>query len=360
MNLGDRGESIMNSKERILKTLQGEKTDTIPVAPHWWGKYKYQLAGIASGFKDLPRCRALGGAELAEVDSLFYETFKPDWFHLNDGPRAKVDECPKQEILELKQKVRLLDSKAVIDEYVSAVYMSVDEMLAASTYEHVRILSSRYGNDVFIAMNEGNPICRILDPNGTFGFEEGLIALAEKPDMMEYLIFREYEMMLEKIKVLKECGCHGFIGSETYCTGDLISPAMYRSLIFPAQKFFYNEVSKIGMIPITYITGDIFPLIDDINELGVAALMIEESKKNFKLDVIEIRRTLSEDITLFGNVDSVYTLLYGSHEDVVRETVKQLDAAQYGKFIIANGSPIAFDTPKENLSAMISAAREHS
>jgi uroporphyrinogen-III decarboxylase len=351
----------MNSKERMLKTFQGEKTDTFPVAPHWWGKYKYQLAGIASGFEDLPRCWAVGGAELAEVDSLFYETFKPDWFHLNYGPNvAKGDEYAKRKIEELKQKVRLLDSKAVIDEYVDAVYMSADEMREASTYEHVSILSTRYGNDVFIAMNEGNPICRILDPNGTFGFEEGLIALAEKPDMMEYLIFREYEMMLEKIKVLKECGCHGFIGSETYCSGDLISPAMYRNLIFPAQKFFYEEVGKTGMVPITYFLGDIRPLINDINKLGVAALMVEESKKNFKLDVVDIRKKLSENITLFGNIDSVYTLLYGSRAEVVKETIKELEAAKYGKFITANGSPIAFNTLKENLSAMISAVRENS
>lgn len=346
----------MNSKERMFRLLNGKSIDVLPVAPHWWGLYKFQIAGIARKYEDEDKCWKLGGEKLADVDSLFYEKFKPDWFQLNSG-LWNHDKYRQIKTVESLQRVRLLESKSDVDEYVKLAYMTAEEIKAAGAYEHVKILASRYGDEVFIAMNEGNPICTILDPHGNIGFEEGMVALLEKPDMMEYLIFKEYEMMFEKVKVLKEYGCDAYIGSETYCTPDLISPDVYRNIIFPAQKYFYEKTRSLGVVPITYFLGDVMPLLKDIDKLGVSALMVEESKKTFKLDVVEIRKKLSENITLFGNLDSVYTLLKGTIEDVENETEQQVEASKYGGFIMANGCPIAFDTPEENIEAMITAAR---
>lgn len=349
----------MNSKERMFNLFNGKEIDMIPAAPHWWGLYKFQLAGIAAGYENEHNCWKYNGQKLADVDALFYETFKPDWFHLSCGYSGAVrDEYKEKKARELKQRVKELESKSVIDEYLELVYMTENEIKNTHMYDHVKILSSKYGDEVFIAMNEGNPICGVLDPHGTVGFEEGLVALIKKPDLMEYLIFREYELMLEKIKVLKEYGCHGYIGSETYCTPDLISPNTYRDLIFPAQKYFYKKVGEMGIVPIVYFLGDIIPLISYINKLGAAALLVEEPKKTFSLDIVEIRQKLAEDITLFGNLDSIYTLLHGTREDVVAETKKQLEAANYGRFVMANGCPIAFYTPKENIEAMIETAHK--
>lgn len=115
----------------------------------------------------------------------------------------------------------------------------------------------------------------------------------------------------------------------------------------------------MGIVPIVYFLGDILSLIEDINKLSVKALLVEEPKKAYSLDTVELRKRFDPEITLFGNLDSVYTLLYGNAEAVGRETGKQLEAAKYGRFVMANGCPIAFDTPKENIFAMIKTASEH-
>lgn len=350
----------MNAKERMMKVFDGKAFDRTPVAPHWWGLYKFQLAGIASGYAEEEKCWTMYGGGLAEVDALFYETFKPDWFHLGTGFDASLDKKYRQDKLsEISKHACRLESALVLDEYVSLKYRKADEIKKTTQYDHVKSLADKYGEEVFIALNEGNPICEILDPHGFIGFEEGLIALKEEPELMERLIFGEYEMMLEKVKVLKEYGCHGYIGSETYCTPDLIAPSTYRDLIFPAQQYFYKKVAEMGIVPIAYFLGDILPLMDSVNELGIKALLVEEPKKGYSLDEVEIRKRLDRNITLFGNLDSVYTLLYGSVEDVTRETVRQLETAKYGRFVMANGCPLAFDTPGENISAMVEAAAMH-
>jgi uroporphyrinogen-III decarboxylase len=345
----------MNSKQLMQSVLNGKQTETIPVTPHWWGLYKFQLANMISGYEEEKKAWDLSAEELAEVDKLFYETYKPDMFHLTTGPlQIMTDKEYKESVEELKE----LSSKTVIDDFVKRISLTEEQVIKGGIYDHVEILNKEYGDEVFITVNEGNPIGYVLDPHGYVGFEEGLIALIENPEMMEYLIYSLYDAALPRMKALKDKGAHGYIGSEVLCSSDLISPAIYRDIIFPAQKHFYTSIEKMGLTPISYFLGDINPLMEDINKLGIRGLLVEESKKGFNLDVLEIRKKLSGDIALFGNLDSVYTLLDGNEASVVQETLRQLEAAKYGPFVMANGCPVAFNTPEENIKAMIKTTRE--
>ncbi|HNT37354.1 MAG TPA: uroporphyrinogen decarboxylase family protein, partial [bacterium] len=93
------------------------------------------------------------------------------------------------------------------------------------------------------------------------------------------------------------------------------------------------------------------------NNLPIKALMIEESRKGFELDPVRIRHELTESITLFGNLDTVSTLRFGTPEQVRQETITQLQALSHGRFVMANGSPIAPETPRENVHTMIETTR---
>jgi uroporphyrinogen-III decarboxylase len=108
---------------------------------------------------------------------------------------------------------------------------------------------------------------------------------------------------------------------------------------------------------VTYFLGDVNPLLPDIAEMGVMGLMVEESKKAFTLDVIEIRKRLDERVALFGNVDSIHHLLHGTPQAAAAESRRQCKAADYGPFVLMNGSPLCYDTPAENIHAMLNSAR---
>jgi len=334
--------------------FRGQDTDFIPVAPHWWGVYKFDLAREAG----IGEAATGEGNNLAAIDEFFYKTFHPDWFHLGAGEwKIKPDEEREKEKSALLPELRKLKSRKTVDEYVALSTLTGDEIRQTGVYNHVKILVSKYGDMAFIAMNEGNPICNLLDPHGILGFEQGLIALIEKPRLVERLCHGLYEARLPFMKVLAEYGCHGYIGSETYISADLVSPDVYRRVVFPAQKDFYKSVRTLGLEPIIYFCGDINPLIPFINELDVTALLVEEGKKGFRLNPEEIRKQLATHITLFGNLDSVHTLLFGTPGDVERETLMQLETAFLGRFVMANGSPLASGTPRENIETMIRTTR---
>ncbi|HNT33976.1 MAG TPA: uroporphyrinogen decarboxylase family protein, partial [bacterium] len=299
----------MTSKQRMLAVLDGKSVDAIPVAPHWWGVYKHEIAetdGITAASTANGEHRV---SHLTEVDAHFYQVFSPDWFHLGAAewhldPYAERQE-DRQNLIERLQR---LNDATVIEDYLAVEALTEEDIRKTGTYEHVREIVKRYGGDVFVAVNEGNPVCGVFDPHGLIGFERGLVALVEKPHLMERLLFGLYDLRLTWMRVLADFGCHAYIGSETYVGADLISPNAYRSVIFPAQEHFYKSLSVIGLIPIAYYCGDVVPMIPVINELPIKALMVEESRKGFELDPVNIRQKLAESITLFGNLDTVSTL----------------------------------------------------
>ena len=345
----------MTSRERMLAAFRGERTDSIPVSPHAWGLYKFQLAGVVHGFEDEKRLDGMSAAELASVDALFYETFQPDMLHLGEHAPPRGGNLDEEK--ELLREIRRTFSLSAIERFVDLHSPSAEQVRADGRYDHVRILSRELGGSVFIAVNEGNPVCDVFDPHGILGFEEGLPALIESPQAVAALLNGLYGRRLDAMRVLKESGADAYIGSESYCSADLINPRVYRDVIFPAQRAFYSAVGQLGLVPITYFLGDIRPLVGDIGRLGVRGLMIEESKKGFTLDVAAVRSRLPAEIVLFGNLDSVHVLLPDAPAAVRAETARQIRRARGKAFVMANGSPIALNTPVENVGAMVDEAR---
>jgi len=138
----------MNSRERILKALGGERTDVNPVAIHGWGLYKFALSGIISDYREEKKAWNIGGEDLAKIEGNFYETFKPDWMHLSEGPyfddiKDRINDPGYSDLL---AEVRNLESKKAVDEFVDVIYPGVEELENGPKFKHVKILSEQYGD----------------------------------------------------------------------------------------------------------------------------------------------------------------------------------------------------------------------
>lgn len=351
----------MTSKERILKALNGEKTDVNPVAIHGWGMYKFWLAGkIKADHSEEAKAWELTGEDVVNVEMNLYNTLRPDWMHLCEAHFEDIKErinAPQNS--ELLNEVRMLESKTAIDQFLDIIYLNLDQFINSKKFDHVKILNERLGDKVFIALNTEGPIHDICDPHGVLGFENAMIAMLDKPDMFLYLSESMHEKQLNFVRALKAMGCHGYIQSDSYFTPNLVSPELYLKLFYNTQKEFYKKVEEIGLAPILLFWGNVGPLVKYINDFRIRGLMVEESRKNYTLDVGEIRKVLKPDIGIFGNVSGESTLLHGTPDDVRKEVRLQLEkAGKNGGFITCNGTPFAFGTPVENIKAMIDEARK--
>jgi hypothetical protein len=246
-------EETMTAKERMIRVLQGQRELPVPAAAHWWGVYKFQLAGYTAETEEANPGWALCGLRgpaLAAVDSLFYETFRPDFLHLSTGAwKPLPDDVERSRARqELRPAVMELTSKQAIDDYVSATSLSQSEIAAGGMYDHVPLLAEKYGSESLLMVNEGNPVCGVFENHGPVGdFQDALIASIEHPENLGYLIWKLYDAQLERMRVLKQMGAHGYIGSETCVSADIISPRTFRSVVFPALKHFYSELGRLDL-----------------------------------------------------------------------------------------------------------------
>lgn len=369
----------MKPKDRMLTALSCEEPDTVPVAPHWWGVYKFEFYG-----RD-PRWAwyALESRQLAQIDMHFYESFKPDWFHLDEGVpnsgqnyrveemdgelflihkltgeryRIKADQSlePVEKKSESREEISL-ETKDDADALIEKSFAKCEDLIREGYAEHVEEIVRKYGDEALIAVNVGGPSGIVY----ALGFAKGLVMLYRKPSLMKYLVRKAYEAHLEIAKAYAAAGCHAWIISEDRIGADIISPNFYREFFFEPEKRYFNEVRRLGMIPILYFCGNVMPLLNYIRDLGVDGLMVEESRKNFSIDILKVKEVLDGKVCVFGNLDTVNVLWKGCEDSITREVRRQLQAAAGGGFIISNGSPIAPGTPAKNVKTFIESARRY-
>ena len=200
-------------------------------------------------------------------------------------------------------------------------------------------------------------ICEIFDPHtGYTGFEEGLLAFYDFPDGMRYLLEKSYEAQFEWAIAYSKSGAHAFAISEGFISPDLANPNIYRQYLKGIHREYFAEVKKLGLYPVCYFMGDANPILKDLTEVNLTALMVEESKKTFHLDVKKIREIIGDKLCLFGNVDSIYLMHDGSEEQIKAEVFKQLESSN-NNFISCTGSPLTLGTPAKNLDAFIKAGK---
>jgi hypothetical protein len=383
-----------NSREIFFDALSLKKLESVPVAPHWWGIYKYEVQGL-----DFKKDAWQEGDKLTNVYQKFYERFKPDWFHLHIGTPAyfkdseiirrgkksfllidpsnrslkkedkyfSVNYSDDEEIIDFpdyilasraaKPKVDL-SNRGRIDEFIKKyIHLTSEEIYQLGYTDHVEGISRIYGSSVFIAVHIPSAVCEIFDPiTGYTGFEYGLLSFHDQPEGMRYLLEKCYEEQLEWAKAFSKAGAHAFAISEAFISPDLVNPQVYRRFLKDIHKNYFSEVLKMGLYPLCYFTGDINPILEDLTEINIKGLMIEESKKNFKLEFNEIREKVGDKVCVFSNVDSIYLMNRGKADEVRKVVFKQLNDA-YNIFIVCNGSPLTPGTPQENIDVMINAVR---
>ncbi len=330
---------MQNAKTIFLKTLNLEKADRVPCAPHWWGRYKYELPG-----HDYMRDAWQDGRALSGIYIDFYKRFRPDWFHLHIGtpiyfrdseiierdgasylvidPRyrpikkedryfsvlssddEKIVDFPDYLLGSRARRPKVdLTNRRKIDEYIKRyVRMNTDEIIGMGYTDHLPEIVKRFGEDVLIAVHIPSAICEIFDPTtGYLGFESGLMALHDYPDGMRYLVQRCYEEQLQWAYAYARAGVHMFIISESYISPDIAGAGVYREYLKPVHREYFKEVSSCGMVPVLMFWGDVNPILDDLKEINIRALMIEESKKGFFLDAAGIAHSMSGRVCVFGN-----------------------------------------------------------
>ena len=193
------------------------------------------------------------------------------------------------------------------------------------------------------------------------GFEKYMIYSKTKQKELKYLIRKYTQYQAEVAKKYIRAGAHGIIIADdlAYNSGPFLSPDSLREILFPYLKEEVLSIKDFKNVPIIFHSdGNITSLLDDIVKLGVDG--VHPLEKHAGVDIGEVKRKYRDHLCLMGNIDTNYTLPYGTPQEVEEEVRKLIEiAAPGGGFILRASNLLTSDIPKVNVLAMYYAAEKY-
>ncbi len=384
----------MTGKERIFQALAGGRPEPVPIALDYLFLYlaerieqeyvsayrerllRYQQVRLDPDEDAWIRAQAILRAyarfrerddwlyapaypvpEVVQQRALALEGEKVYQIDLRDGSRQLLlpAQQSKQEFYrdyyarKHERAHRRSEIKPLLDEYVTDMRAQRMNMAVA------RHLIASQGQDYFIYTGFSGPFWALFE---LFGFESMMTACYDSPAEARIIMDTALELALERAGRFRDAGGHGIRIEELMVSADLISPRLYEEYVWPYEEKLCAGLRRMGLKVILYFCGDVMPRLPALTQLPIDALMVEESKKDFRIDIGEVRAAVGDQLCLFGNIDAYEVMRMGTSAQIRQEVERQLRAAgTHGAFIMGIGSPLPLDTPAEHVDILIEHTR---
>ncbi|MBS3791432.1 MAG: uroporphyrinogen decarboxylase family protein [Candidatus Bipolaricaulota bacterium] len=152
------------------------------------------------------------------------------------------------------------------------------------------------------------------------------------------------------------------------CIGDdlgtqdslLMSPGTYRKLLKPVHADFIDFIKERTDAKVFFHTdGDVFPLIDDLIEIGVDILNPVQTSAGRMSDLSELKNQFGDEIVFCGAIDTQRVLPGGTPGEVKSEVKRVIETlGPGGGYMVSAVHTIIEEVPAENVIAMVDAVRE--
>ena len=223
-------------------------------------------------------------------------------------------------------------------------------------------------------LHEETDYAVVLDVNCAFflrcaelrGWENFYMDLAGNPDFAVALMDRYLDIKLKIAeRALEEVGDNidvVFASSDDLGMDDrtIVSPEMYRELIKPGQKrtfdFFKDRTPAKRFF---HCDGAIYPIIEDLIEIGVEALNPVQVSAAGMGDTRKLKEEFGDRLAFWGAIDTYQALPYGTANDVREEVKRRIaDLGPGGGYVVCSVHNIQPEVPPENVVAMFDTANE--
>jgi len=196
------------------------------------------------------------------------------------------------------------------------------------------------------------------------GFENFLMNLALKPELIKALVDRLTEFYLELnqrlFTALKGRIDVFYMGNDFGSqNGLLFSRDMWREIYFNSYKKASELAHSHGLKVMVHSCGSIRPILSDLIEAGMDILDPVQTTAD-DMEPIGLKEDFGDRIVFHGAVDTQGVLPNASEQGVeqhVREILRVL--GRKGGYIFAPCNAIQADTPPENVEAMYRAVHEY-
>lgn len=195
------------------------------------------------------------------------------------------------------------------------------------------------------------------------GFQNFLTDLLADQDIIHYLMENMLQFQCARQEqYLAEVGEYldiVFVGDDlSSAQSPLMSPALYRELVKPYQKRYFDFIKARTPARLLYHScGNVVPLIPDLIEIGVDILNpIQVNAKD--MDPKMLKAEYGRDLCFCGAIDTHHVLPHGSIDEVRDEVRRRVGELGPEGYILAAVHDIQADVPAQNVITMFRAAKE--
>lgn len=391
----------MNAKQRMLDALNLKRPAELPVAPcypclyledYTHRYYKDQYMRLLRGRPSMDLDHATDTQMRAEALYKAYNIFehKMDWMEVYYGPaKSWVDdtaiECQGDDLVYLdkvtgeryatdKESRRpssmsyvglgraqedtwdlsdLFQSAEAVDDLVRIV--KAEELLDWGVFDLAKQVVEDYGDRFFISCITDVPF---ISTYSILGFQGMMLMMMDRPKVFHHLLERRLEQYIEIIKGFARVGVHGAWVQDCLSSAELISPEQFDTFVFPTERDFIAEVKASGIIPMLYYCGHVMPRLPRLKESGAQVIAVEESKKDFIIEIEDVVKAVGDEMCIFGNIDTIAVVSEGNPAIIEKEVARQLAAgAKARSFVVGTGSPFPLETNPRHIDALVESAR---
>ncbi|MHA1914577.1 MAG: uroporphyrinogen decarboxylase family protein [Promethearchaeota archaeon] len=370
----------MNSHERVIKTLNHEEPDRIPlfcqaimpefkkrVLNHWGKDYKRERR-FTLYYRDFNIEKKLG-FDMSWGYEGFPLILPPDVS--KENPLPKLEDSDQYVDIDgrIFLKDLLIDSN---DAWYLENYIKTEEeadffyetYYAAEWEENLDLVPTinkklkKFSTDEFVPCSHLNPI---LEP-----MWEGLgLALfarllrKNKKKLKNYIDLRT-KIAVAGTKILAETDFDVFFlcDDTAFKNRTMINPKHHKELIVPAYKKILHEIKKAGKYAIFHSDGFTEPYFDGLIEAGFTG--VESLEPMSGMDLKYLKETYGDKLCLIGNIDVSQLLPFGSKNDVkmaVKQCIK--DAGEEGGYILSPCTDLTNVCKLDNVFTMISTTKQY-
>lgn len=345
----------MTHRERVLKCLNHENADRVPLAgsfrPEVWEKLKeyfgtndtglineklgldFKGVGMNASKEFLERS---GGKGLIKHEDGSYED---EW-----GVRHVIGEDGHY----MRYTYHPLHHDDSLDTYK---FPSLD-----GRFKHVREHTQKLKENYVVSAGTGT---FFRDAWNLRGMEAFLIDIATESPFMLKLLDKMLEYKLEVISQFAQAGVDiiSIGGDIAMHTQLFMEPALWRKHFKWRDAKLIEEAKKYGVKYFFFHTdGNLMEVMEDLIEIG---FNIIDPIQPECMDPYKVKRLFGDRITLHGTISSQRTLPFGTVDDVRKEVRERIEkCGKNGGLVIGPNNVVQFDVPLENLIALYETAKE--
>lgn len=338
----------LTPKERIYYMDTGKELDRWPIML-FHGTVATRLLGLS-----YRECQQTAG-HLARREIEFYRRFACDNVSIEYGLWA------------LPQTLGTVfnfveDSAPLIKEYAMSHLDEVDQL----NFEDLSFNRDKRQQQVFQAIEKvqeaiGHEVICDFDLMGPFStaisiipMQEMMRSLRKSPAKVHQLLQAITDCLLAMIDHFSVLEINYGL-TDSVVSNDLIGPKQFDEFAAPYLKQLVDRIHFHGRKVNLHMCGNISPSLESIGHLGLDWLSIDQ-----KMNLMEVKQRIGNQVGLQGNVDPINAFLYGQPPAIQTEIkrVYEQGCDSPKGFCLAPGCSIPLRTPFENIEFFMEEAQK--